>query len=287
MPFDETYDRNSGIGASEMWKAFCWNEELYYRKLGDRRGKEYIKPFKGNLATRLGHMSEDITLTVGAELAGLTMLENDELTKPHPNHPWIFATVDGMAHDDEGELCTVEAKLVGYGPHLDWGHPSDGYEAIPNRVRAQVATQMAVENTEKAYVFAWIGTEIRIFELSRDREWETALFERAQTFWDWIVLEEGFPIREGKATTQYLARRYEKTSNEFREDPEAKDLLVARAKVKELTDENTVELKLLDNKLRNLIGPDDGIYVPGIGKATFLIDRRGRRTLRVRMEDKE
>tara|TARA_R100001594_G_scaffold146384_1_gene197711 strand:- start:1351 stop:2232 length:882 start_codon:yes stop_codon:yes gene_type:complete len=287
VPFDETYDRSSGLGASEMWKAFCWDEKLYYSKLGARQGKEYIKPFTGNLATRLGHESEDITLTVGAELANLTLLGHDDITKAHPDKPWIFATVDAMAHDEDGELCTVEAKLVGYGPHLDWGHPDDGVDAMPNKVRAQVATQMAVEDTSKAFVFAWIGTNIRVYEVERDKAWEDELFARAETFWNWVVAEEGFPIREGKATTDYLARKWERTSKEYREDPEAKDLLVARAKVKELSDDYDSELKLLDNKIRNLIGPDDGIIVPGVGKASFLFDRRGRRILRVRMEEKE
>lgn len=287
MPFDKSYDRNSGIGASEMWKAFCWDESLYYTKLGARQGKEYVKPFVGNLATRLGQESEDITLSVGAELAEATLMRSEETTKTHPDYPWIFATADAIAHDAQGEMCTIEAKLVGYGPHLDWGHPDDGYEAIPNKVRAQVATQMAVEDLDLAHVYAWIGTDIRVYKLERDKGWETSLFERAETFWNWIVAEEGFPIREGKATAQYLARKWERTSKEMREDPEAKDLLLARAKVKGLADESGSELKLLDNKLRNFIGPDDGITVPGVGKATFLFDRRGRRTLRVRMEETE
>lgn len=286
MPFDDKYNRAAGLGASEMWKAYCWDEHLYYSKLGARQGKEYVKPFKGNLATRLGHATEHITLEIGAEISGITLLATDDKTKTHEDHDWVFATVDAMAQTEDGEIATVEAKLVGLGQHLNWGHPNDEYDAIPNKVRAQVATQMAVEGTSLCYVFANIcGTDIRSYRLERDYAWEKKLFERAETFWEWVVAEEGFPLGSGDATKRYLARKYEDTSRQMRDDPKAGDVLRQRTAAKEKMNEAELELGLLDNQLRQRIGPDDGIDVPDVGKATFLFDRRGRRTLRIKMYD--
>ena len=267
-----------------MWKAYCWDDHLYYSKLGERDGKEYVAPFKGNIATRLGNAKEETILTMGAEEAGVTLLETDDKTKQHKDHDWIFATIDGMANTDDGEIATVEVKVVGLGQHLHWGHPSDGYDAIPNKVRAQVATQMAVEGTELCYVFAEIcGTDLRTYRLERDHEWEEALFAKAHTFWGWVEAGEGLPIGCGDATKRYLARKYEGSSTQIRTVDDAQELMQQRAKHKELVGEHTAELALLDNQLRALIGPDDGIEVPDVGRATFLFDRRGRRTLRVKM----
>jgi len=143
---------------------------------------------------------------------------------------------------------------------------------------------MAVEGTSLCYVFANIcGTDIRVYRLDRDHAWEKKLFERAETFWSWVVAEEGFPLGSGEATKRYLARKWETTTKTIREDASAAELIQRQAALKENKNAATIELDLASNQLRSCIGPDDGVVVPGVGKATFLFDRRGRRTLRVKL----
>lgn len=295
MPFDETFERLSGIGASSAYDAANWRAKLYYDILGQRQGKEFVPRFKGNLRTKIGQATEDITRDLGAEEYGLELLPHDGKTKRHPSLDHIYATADGLVRDidaETGEIATLEIKLVGFGPHLDWGGShykpggakvDDDVNALPNRVRAQMAVQMAVEGTQAALCLAQMGTDIQLYRVARDLRYEQELFSRIKTFWDWVVAEEGFPIGPDAATKSYLSRKWTRTTHQIETDEDAAALIKEREDLKMRSDELLLEKSQVENLLRERIADRDGIDCPGVGRATFLFDKRGRRTLRVKL----
>lgn len=283
MPFDKDYDRASGIGASEAWRAYCWDDKLFYEKLGLRENKEYIKPFTGNMATRIGHESEDMIFRIGCEVAAIEADAPDDKTRTHKEIPHIFATVDGRGTAESGERCVIEVKCVGYGQHLNWGSPDDGAQAIPNKVLAQIHIQMEVEETYLAYVFALLGTDLRVYRIEYDTDFANKLLEKIMIFWEWIEAGEGLPIGHGAATKSYLAKKYAQSSKQIRSSTEYGQMIEERMGIKERKDDAQIELDHIDNQLRNLIGQDDGIRADGVGQATFLFNKRGQRALRVKL----
>ena len=152
MGFDSRFDRSSGVGASNTHKAVRKSPHLLLQKRTEREKPlvPYVKPFEGNEATELGNEEEPSIIRWGAKKSGVVVTDTDPSTLRHPAHGFIFATVDAVGISPwNGEKTVCEAKLVGIGPHHDWGAPSDGWEALPYKVQCQIAIQMAVHDTDE------------------------------------------------------------------------------------------------------------------------------------------
>ena len=284
MGFDESYDRSTGWGASETGKIYHGCRKTYLQKRTEREKPEvpYVKPFEGNERTENGNSLEPWIIENGAAKSEVDVTWSEPETLVHPKFDWLFATTDALGIGPNGVPCVIEAKLVGIGPHLDWGAEEDGWDGVPFRVQAQVATQMACHQRPEAWVFAFIGSVVRCYHLARDTEFERELFEVCGEVWQLVLAKEDPPPGPEDVVRQFYANKWPQTNGDMLVTEEACDLIQHR-EVFNLTEREAKENRLtVDNALRILIAEHDGVEC-SIGKATNRFSKAGRRTLRVKL----
>jgi len=282
MGFDSTFDRRSGVGASESYAAVNNCIELWMEKRG------LNEPFTGNEATRLGNATEAINIEMGAAKAGVEILGINEMTHRHPKHPGIFATADAFGHAEingRREKVIIEAKMVGVRRAAHWGDPRDGWDAIPDYVRTQVVQQMAVYDVWYAYVSCLMGTEIRVYgPLIRDLDKERDQIKATLEFLQRVKDGDEPPVDSKPAWRKYLAEKYRKARVGTKKGgAETARRISRRLELNELIGDLSNERDAIDNKLRAEIGNGkmDTIETDS-GVATWKANRRGNRVLKIK-----
>ena len=284
MGFDESYDRSTGWGASDTPKVYNGCRKTYLGKRQEREKPDipYVKEFVGNESTENGNNLEPYIREQGAEKSGVTVTDSEPETIRHPHFDWLFATVDGLGVGPNGVPCVIECKLVGIGPHLDWGAEEDGWDGVPFKVQAQVAVQMACHEREEAWVFAFIGSVTRCYHLARDREFELELIKVCGEMWQLVLNKEDPPPGPEDVVRQFYANRWPESNGDMLTTEEACELIQHR-EVFRITEKEAKDNRLtIENALRILIAEHDGVEC-SVGKATNRFSKAGRRTLRVKM----
>jgi hypothetical protein len=295
MGFDGKYDRTTGWGASETPKAARGHRKTYLLKRQEREKPEvnWVKPFEGNQATENGNQLEPWILTRGSELTGVVITDTDPETLQHPGRDYIFATVDGLGIDPvTHEKCVVEAKLVGFGPHMDWGtsgtdrcedynaDKDEGWEGLPYQVAGQVTTQMSCHNVTVAWIFASIGSDVKCFRVERDFEFEGELLDSCFMMWQKVIAREDPPPGPEPEVRGYYSKKWQETNENTLQAEEACDLIAAREGFRLAEKEAKDQKASVENVLRILIAENDGVEC-SVGKATNRFNKSGSRTLRV------
>ncbi len=284
MGFDTSYDRGSGWGASETGRIYHGCRKTYLRKRDEREKPEepYVKPFEGNESTENGNTLEPFIIETGAKKAGVEISTVEPETKTHPDLDFIFATTDALGVGPNGVPCVVEAKLVGIGPHLDWGSEDDGWDGVPFLVQAQVATQMAVHERDEAWVFAFIGSTVKTYHLERDREFELELFKICGDVWELVVAREDPPPGPEDVVRQFYSKKWKASNGNTLVTEDACELIRHRQVFNAHEKEAKENRLTIENALRILIAEHDAVEC-SIGRATNKFSKNGRRTLRVKM----
>ena len=289
MGFDITYDRTTGWGASEVGKIArgCRFTYLLKRQHREKPDVPWVKEFEGNERTENGNQLEEWIIRRGAELAQVEIIDLDPESLAHPERDYIFATTDGIGIDPvTKDKCIIEAKLVGFGPHMDWGSSDEGWDALPFNVAAQVTTQMAVHDLDIGWVFAFIGSEMKTIRVERDRDFELELFDICYQMWIKVLAQEDPPPGPEADVKSYYAKKWTKPSEQMITAEEATDLIIQRERFR-LDEKNAAEQKAtVENMLRILIAENDGVKC-SIGKATNKFGKSGRRTLRVTVKKED
>lgn len=299
MGFDSNYDRESGWGASETGRAARGDKKTYLlkRQVREKPTELWVKPFEGNQATENGNNFELPILSAGSQYSGVKITETEPETLTHPSRDYIFATTDALGVDPfTEEKCVVEVKLVGFGPHMDWGasgtdrsleydaNKDEGWDGLPYNVAAQVTTQMAVHSVKIGWVFASIGSDVRCFRVERDEEFETQLLDACGMLWQKVLAKEDPPPGPEAEVSSYYAKKWSKEeSYNTLKDTEldhAEEMIAAYEGFRMAENEAKAQKVTIANTLRILIGQYDGVETV-IGKATNKFSKSGKRTLRV------
>ena len=280
MGFDESFDRKSGIGASESYAAENECIELWQTKLGLK------EEFTGNEATELGQETEAINLKIGCRKAGIKLKSINEETRRHPQHPGIFATADAFGTAEingREEEVIIEAKMVGVNRARHWGDPQDGWDAIPEYVQTQVIQQMAVYDVWYAYVSLLLGTKVVVYgPLIRDLEKERAQINKTLAFIEKIKDRKEPPIDEKPAWKKYLSDKFKEMRRVTKKgNSEINRKILRRCELSEMLSDLQKERDAIDNHLRAEIGDMEAVETP-MGLATWRKNRLGNRILKVK-----
>ena len=163
--------RMNGIGGSEAAaiigkSPWCSNVELWRRKTG----RSVSPDISDNEAVRFGHESEPLI----RGLFALNYADKYEVEYggafdmvAHPEHPFIFATLDGrLIEKDTGRKGVFEAKsttIVRSMQKEKWWH--DGKPCIPDQYYCQVIWQLIASGFDFAVLYALLrydyGEDIR------------------------------------------------------------------------------------------------------------------------------
>ena len=129
------------------------------RKTAERHKVKYLHPI--SYRTTIERL---ITRTGETEVLG--WLEDREAVLRSVAHPWMIATIDGIAADDDIRLIDIEAKNVGGYHSRDWnveaGHG-------PAKFDVQLAHQLAVAPAFQAGLLAGLigGNSLRVLRRER------------------------------------------------------------------------------------------------------------------------
>ena len=284
MGFDTSYDRATGWGASETGRIYLGCKKTFLGKRQEREAPEipYVKPFVGNEYTENGNKLEPFIVESGCEKAGGSITLTAAETVRHPKFDWLFATVDGLGVGPNGVPCVIEAKLVGIGPHLDWGAEEDGWDAVPFKVQAQVATQMACHERDEAYVFALIGSVVRVYHLARDEAFERELFKVCGEIWQLVLNKEDPPPGPEDVVRQYYSNKWPSTNGDVLVTEDACELIQHRQIFHEQEKAAKENRLTIETAIRILIAEHDAVEC-SIGRATNKFSKAGKRTLRVKL----
>jgi putative phage-type endonuclease len=173
--------RRGGLGASDAPAVLGlspWMSpvELYLEKIGQGRAVEETEPM------RLGKLLEPILAAEYVRRCGSSGRLIQQVFTRHRDHPWMFATLDGVR--DDGRI--VEFKAVGWRKAHEWGE--EGTEDIPMHYLCQVHHQLAVSNAPAADLLVLVGgQEFRQYTVPRDSFMVETLVELEYAFWDRVV----------------------------------------------------------------------------------------------------
>jgi predicted phage-related endonuclease len=97
----------------------------------------------------------------------------------------------------------LECKTANYYSQSDWGEP--GTDAIPLPYLCQCLWYLGITNLPKIDVAVLLGgSDLRIYTITRDRELESLLFDRAAHFWTEHVQKDIPPPPQSLADCQAL-----------------------------------------------------------------------------------
>lgn len=267
------------VGASEIAAIVgCsrWAKpiDIWLRKTG-RAADELSSPLAA-----VGLRAEDTMLTWYAEDTGRAREEfaRGESTR-HPEHRFAGCTPDYLLVTGGRLVRLVQMKCVGAFMSQFW--PEDG---VPADVECQVQYEMECLDVGASDVVAWLGgTDFRIIELTRDREFGAMLIRGAASFWKCVTEDLPPPVDGSENWRQYLQQRFPVVEREELDmstaevDRWAQESLRAREKIDELK----ADQDAADNHLRLLIGERLGFL--GLDyRVTWAADKNGKRTLRIK-----
>ena len=195
---DFTHNRNSFLGGSDIGAILGVSK---YRSAMDvwleKTGKQTST--KDSFALRFGSYAEQFIADEYVKLTG-NLLINHPDGLVHPEHSFcvghidrfVLAKTDAPLIREDGALNAkklLECKTANYYSQHDWGNA--GSDAIPLPYLCQCVWYLGISNLPEIDVAVLLGgSDFRIFTISRDRELETLIFQKAVHFWHEHVLKD-------------------------------------------------------------------------------------------------
>lgn len=204
---------------------------------------------------RVGKRKEPIIAELLAEEEGITTREPLARAYRSKIHPFLGASLDREAIDQEFGLCPVELKNVGIHARKEW----DG--DVPLKYNVQTQHQMLVTGAKVCYLVGLIADEeLIVRRILRDNDFLAAFVVPLRQFWDCVETRTLPPIDASEATARALSLAYPRDSGativlpaEATEWVEKMEL--AKAREKEVKAEATAASNLLKAALgENSIG---------------------------------
>ena len=188
---DFTHNRSAFLGGSDIGAILGVSKyrsamDVWLEKTG-KRGSA-----KDSFALRFGSYAEQFIANEYAKLTGDVLINHpDGLI--HPEHSFcvghidrfVLAKTDAPLIREDGTLNAkklLECKTANYYSQKDWGEA--GSDAIPLPYLCQCLWYLGITNLSEIDVAVLLGgSELRIYTISRDRELETLIFQKAVHFW--------------------------------------------------------------------------------------------------------
>jgi putative phage-type endonuclease len=177
-------ERRTGIGGSEAAAALGlspWQSpfDLWEQKRG------LAPPVEQNEPMLWGQLLEDTIRREYARRTGYDVRPVKEMIR-HPEHPWMFAHIDGEIGPLRNMILEVKTTRDSRG----WGEP--GTDEIPQHYLVQTHHYMACTTAEVCHVAVLIGgQDFRLYQVDRDAEIQQRVIEGEAEFWEWV--KQGVP----------------------------------------------------------------------------------------------
>jgi len=270
VKYRKTNDRRTYLGASEapaILGLSTWATEfdVWARKTQPQEESE------GDNATKRGHILEGAVFEWGCkEVGASSQKRGGDFNSPplQGPRPWAAFHPDGWLGNADKGTCVVEVKTARDGN----GWEDDG---IPAVYAAQVRYQLACcpDYIKGAYVFAYITFKDEFLwrYVERDPAQEEAMLDFCDAWWTKHVIGNVPPALDGSVgADSYLLNKHPKQTAPLEEadDEEARtvrELMAIRDEIKGYK----AQEKRLTQLLKEHIGDREGVYVDGIGKATW------------------
>jgi putative phage-type endonuclease len=182
--------------------------------------------------------------------------ENMPISGPEP---WMLASPDRYVKTDS-ERFGLEIKTArssdGWGP--------DGGVEIPIYYATQVAWYMACTNIDRwdVAVLFMMNDEFRSYTIQRDMDVERRIIDTCRNWWNSHVLGgDPPPLDSSNGASEYLKGKYPNNDQEVRKStPDETNLVFELYDVKEDIKRLQEKKAYLENKIKNEIGDNEGIW---------------------------
>lgn len=195
----------------------------------------------------------------------------------HPDHPFIFANLDGYI---ESENAVVEAKCANAFQRREWD--STFADGIPLVYLIQIAKQVSVVNADRGYCAVLIGgCEYHQFVYERDKALEELIIQSDIDFWHCVQNK----IEPSSINTNDCRLKYGKVSPEkivhatFTINQSLNELINVKSGVKKLLEAEDKHKMQLMNHMQDaeyLMGQDGEIM------ATWKANKKGTRVFNIK-----
>jgi putative phage-type endonuclease len=184
-------NRPHGIGGSDIAAVLGLSPyktalQLWAEKVGHPGATE-----PSGIHLRFGQHLEPF---VASEYERVTGLHTSEVGYPifHPEHGFMFASIDRLVTNSEEEQATangrvvaqkiLECKTASVFSRGEWG--AEGTDQVPTAYLLQCAWYMAVADCDRADLAVLLGNnDFRVYTVKRDIRLEGLMIDQAQRFW--------------------------------------------------------------------------------------------------------
>ncbi len=182
--------------------------ELFYEKIGYP-----IDEFKGNIATKVGNLLEELVAEIFIEKTGFKLIEDTNIYQSN-EYPFMLANLDYMVEDYNGNRALLECKTSSYYRGEIWK------KSIPIEYEIQCRHYMAVMDIDVCYIACLFDNNENSFvyhTIKRDLEIEQNIIENEKYFWEYHVqncIEPVFDSSSVEANKEFINKFYKHNKDE-------------------------------------------------------------------------
>lgn len=252
--------RMNGIGGSEA--ATTVNQNPYQTKFGlylEKRGE--VPGFEGNERTKWGNKLEDIIATEFKEVNGLWVQRKNFMLQ-HDKHDHVIGNIDREIFCKDRGRGILEIKNTGHFMGKEW----EGNNA-PAQYHLQMQHYLAITGYDFGYFATLIGgNQYHQIEVERDDEIIEILLEAETRFWEDLQAGREPELGGTDAEAEVLKRLYPEAENPepLPLEKNAAELAQRRKEIKAQLDEQSEELKAVENQLKNMLGEYERGYIDNV-----------------------
>lgn len=275
MSFDKDADRSKFIGASEAAAILGLHPYRSAWQVWATKTGQLDDNFVENHWTRLGNKLEPVIGDLYEERENVSLIRNLP-TLAHKDYPMVAATVD---FNVKGTGRIVEAKSV-WSPREMARYGEDGSAAYPPHHHIQVMQGLGVTDGEDGHLAAFIGGQLRVYHIARDKALERELFDRLAEWWEkHVVRGEAPPIDASPAAQAWLKHKFPTNNGTMLTADEATAIKLSNYLAqKQIADETLARAEALKVDLIALCADADGVEAPGVGRFTYKKTKDGTET---------
>ncbi len=184
MPIEKWRElRKDYIGGSDSSVVLGLNpyktaNELFYEKI-----RCPINEFKGNIATKVGNLLENLVAEIFADKTGFKLIEDTNIYQSIEN-PFMMANLDYMVEDHQGNRALLECKTSSYFKGDAWK------KGVPIEYEVQCRHYMAIMGIDVCYIACLYDNNDNSFIyhiIERDLKMEKIIIENERLFWEYHV----------------------------------------------------------------------------------------------------
>jgi putative phage-type endonuclease len=265
--------RTRGLGGTDVAAVLgfdSWRTQLdvWLDKTGraDRRSID-------SYPIRRGHHMERMLLDEYGRTTGAWIERAPDLPAllAHPEHPWLRASLDGLAHHPD-RTVVVDAKTAGWRGREAWWDPE---RLCPDQYAVQMLTYLAVTGLEEAVLVADVAGEFTTVTVMRDLAWEARALPLLDAWWTRHVLgDEPPPIDYDRDSIPALNRTWvPEPGTSVEASPAVRGALGAYCGLHPKWKERERTLAALKVQIREGMGTAQTLTVDGVKAAA--LDSRG------------